>query len=81
VVVCPGETIVEVSPDTGPPPLSMLRVVAPVTLQESVEVDPALMVAGFALKAVMVGAETGGGLTVTVTGAVAVPALLLALRV
>jgi hypothetical protein len=60
VVVSVGETDVEV-PVTVPIPL-MESDVAPVTLQESVELEPSAMVEGLAVKVEI----TGNGTTVTV---------------
>ena len=57
-------------PVTVPTPWSMLRLVAPLTTQESVLVWPALMLAGLAVKLVMVGL---GGVTVTVAVEVLLP--------
>jgi hypothetical protein len=61
----------------------MLAEVAPVMLQLKVELPPALMLAGVAVKELMTGGEAGGGapVTVTVTGLVTVPAALLAVMV
>ncbi|PTL75283.1 hypothetical protein DAT35_55585 [Vitiosangium sp. GDMCC 1.1324] len=64
-------------PVTAPTPDEMLRLVAPVTVQLSVELWPRLIVAGAAENVVMV----GGGTTVTVAVAVTLPALFEAVRV
>ena len=74
-MVAVGETVVEV-PVTVPIPL-MEREVAPDTDHERVELAPALMVAGLAVKLEIVGGTT----TVTVVCAVVLPALFVAVRV
>jgi hypothetical protein len=62
----------------------MVTDVTPVTLQLSVELPPALMLGGLAIKEMITGKEgVGGGAaaTVTVTDLVTVPAALVAVRV
>jgi len=81
VVVWAGETVVEVRPVTTPTLLLMLSEVAPLALQESVAGDPAVIVEGVAANEVILGSETAGGLTVTVTCALVVPALFAAVSV
>jgi hypothetical protein len=58
----------------------MLRLVAPVTLQERVELDPAGTVVGEAEKEEMTGLLEAG-ITVTVAGAMTLPLALVAVRV
>lgn len=60
-----GETVLLV-PVTVPTPWLMLRLVAPVTVQERVLLWPELMVVGLAEKLVMVGAPAGVMFTVAV---------------
>lgn len=67
-------------PVTVPTFWSMLSEVAPVTVQESVLLEPDWIVAGLAVKLVMTG-TVGAGLTVIVLEAVVFPALLLAFSV
>jgi hypothetical protein len=61
----------------------MVTDVTPVTFQLSVELPPALMLGGLAVKELITGSEGGGGAaaTVTVTDLVTVPAALVAVRV
>ena len=68
MVVVVGETTLLVVPVTSPTPLSMESEVAPVTVQESVELPPVPIVVGLAVKEVM----TGPAITVTVAEAVAI---------
>jgi len=80
-VVWVGETMVEARPVTTPTLLFMLRDVAPLTVQVRVVDEPAVMVEGVAARAVMAGIDTEAGFTLTVTCAVEVPVLLVALRI
>ena len=73
-----GETVVDV-PLTAPTPLSMLRLVAPVTDHDSVDDEPGAMVGGEAEKEEMTGFASG--VTVTVVVAVTEPASLVAVSV
>ena len=59
-------------PVTVPTPLSMLKLVAPDTVQLKLLLWPTVMVEGVAMKLVMVGG-CGAGLTVTVAVAVTLP--------
>ena len=61
MVVWLGDTLLEVRLDTSPIPLSMLRLVAPVTLQDKVADCPADRLEGVAVNALMTGAWLGGG--------------------
>ena len=77
MVVTEGLTILEVCPKTEPMPLSIERVVGlPVTVKDKVELWPAVIDTGEAVKE-----EIVGGKTVTVTAAVTVPPPLVAVKV
>ena len=79
MVVCVGETDLEVRFVTEPMPLSIDKEVAPETVQDKAEDCPEVMEAGEALKTEITGAP--GALMVTVTVAVAEPPLLVAVRI
>jgi hypothetical protein len=79
VVVAVGLTDVLVVPVTGPTPWSIESVVAPVTLQESVELAPGAIDAGDAVNDAITG--TGTAVTVTVAVAVELPEEFMAVRV
>jgi hypothetical protein len=74
-----GETTLEVSPVTDPTPWLMLRLVAPLTFQLSVLDAPLMMLAGLAVKLLMLGG--GGGATAITTAAVRLPARFVAVSV
>src|SRR5579884_828037 len=59
VVVWAGETVLDVTVETSPTPLSMLMVVPPETLQDSVAVCPAVIVDGFAANDEITGEAPG----------------------
>ena len=69
------------------PPGFMATDVAPETFQLNVELPPALMLVGLAVKELITGAEGDGGggggaaVTVTVTDRLTLPAALVAVRV
>ena len=79
-MVCAGETDRDAIAATLPIPLSMVTVVAPETAHDKVDEPPVLMLRGEAVKEVIEGGATGL-LTFTVTVAVTLPALLLAVNV
>ena len=79
VVVVAGLTDVLVVPVTTPTPWSIESVVAPVTLQESVELAPGAIEVGDAVKDAITG--TGTAVTVTVAVAVELPEEFVAVRV
>ncbi len=54
-MVCVGVMPFDVEPVTDPIPLSIVSVVAPETFQDSADVCPAVMLAGFAVNDVMAG--------------------------
>ncbi len=88
MIVAAGETLLLPVAATVPTPPLMDTEVAPLTVQLSVELPPALILAGLAVKELMTGFEGagccgGGGAAPTVTVAVLVtgPAALVAVRV
>jgi len=66
-VVVAGETEIDPLVATEPTPLSMITLVAPEVLQLSTDEPPAVIVAGFAVKLLIV-----GGFALTKTDALAV---------
>ena len=74
-----GDTTLEVAPVTEPILLSKDRDVALLTVQDKVEDDPELILAGDAVNELIVGAETDP--TVTVAWEVIDPELFVAVRV
>jgi hypothetical protein len=87
VVVCDGETDRVVVPVTVPIPLSMVTDVAPETFHDRTVDWPAVMEAGLALNDPIAGGPEGVGVgvlvpaTVIVTCALALPPLLVAVKV
>ena len=82
VVVAAG--LVVAVPEGGREPLpgAMVTDETPVTFQFSVELPPALMLVGLAVKVLITGNDGGGAAaTATVTDSVTLPAALVALRV
>ena len=67
VVVAAGETDFDVLLETVPTPLSMLMLVAPEVLHDSVALCPAVITVGVAVKEVITGTATGGAGVVTCT--------------
>jgi hypothetical protein len=61
VVVAVGDTARVLVPVTEPMPLSRLRLAAPLTVHERVDDCPAVMLAGAAANAEIVGGGAGGG--------------------
>ena len=79
VVVVPGDTVALPEEGTAPPPGTILTDEAPLTFQLKVEVPPAPMLVGLALKLLTTGSEAA--LTVMVAESLTVPAELVAVRV
>ena len=80
MVVAAGVAVALPDPGTEPPPGAIETVVAPVVLQLSVELPPALMLPGLAVKLLITGFE-GAEATVMVTCLVTLPAELIAVIV
>jgi hypothetical protein len=78
VIVCVGATASD-EPLTDWP--LILRDVVPVVDHDSVELWPAVMLAGFAVNEVIDGGGTTGALTITVTCLDTIPPLFVAVRV
>ena len=74
VVVCAGDTDLEVAPVTLPIPLSMVMAVAPDTLQDKSPDCPAVIVEGVAVNDDITGAGLGVGVGFGVGVGVGVPA-------
>jgi hypothetical protein len=81
VVVAAGEQVALPDAGTDGAPGITDMDVAPVTLQLNVELPPAVILTGLAVKELITGTETGAAATVTVTCRVTEPAIFVAVSV